>query len=97
MSQTGVWTGLQPQGCGDTERFNSSSVATPPRGASQLLLRMLGIEPRAQAWEACMLPLHYMRSRNPKELEGRARVLPLRVARKEMQLLHSTKEADAPR
>ena len=27
MSQTGVWTGLQPQGCGDTERFNSSSVA----------------------------------------------------------------------
>ena len=30
VSQTGVWTGLQPQGCGDTERFNSSSVATPP-------------------------------------------------------------------
>ena len=28
VSQTGVWTGLQPQGCGDTERFNSSSVAT---------------------------------------------------------------------
>ena len=27
VSQTGVWTGLQPQGCGDTERFNSSSVA----------------------------------------------------------------------
>ena len=30
MSQTGVWTGLQPQGCGDTERFNSSSVARHP-------------------------------------------------------------------
>ena len=73
VSQTGVWTGLQPQGCGDTERFNSSSVATPTRDASQLLLRMLGIEPRAQAWEACMLPLHYMRSRYPKKLEGRAR------------------------
>ena len=32
VSQTGVWTGLQPQGCGDTERFNSSSVAA---GAAQ--------------------------------------------------------------
>ena len=29
-------------------------------------MRMLGIEPRAQAWGACMLPLHYMRARNLK-------------------------------
>ena len=92
VSQTGVWTGLQPQGCGDTERFNSSSVATPTRDASQLLLRMLGIEPRAQAWEACMLPLHYMRSRNPKKLEGRARFAST-VCAKQIQLLHSTKNA----
>ena len=25
-------------------------------------MRMPGVEPRSQAWEACMMPLHYMRS-----------------------------------
>ena len=24
-------------------------------------LRMPGVEPGSQAWEACMMPLHYMR------------------------------------
>ena len=24
-------------------------------------VRMLGVEPGSQAWEACMMPLHYMR------------------------------------
>ena len=27
-----------------------------------VLLRMPGVEPGSQAWEACMMPLHYMRS-----------------------------------
>ena len=57
---------------------------------------MLGIEPRAQAWEACMLPLHYMRARNPKDWEGRT-LFAATAAAKEMQLLHTTGEADAPR
>ena len=25
-------------------------------------MRMPGVEPGSQAWEACMMPLHYMRS-----------------------------------
>lgn len=29
-------------------------------------LRMPGVEPGSQAWEACMMPLHYMRYALPK-------------------------------
>ncbi len=28
---------------------------------TELILRMPGVEPGSQAWEACMMPLHYMR------------------------------------
>ena len=28
----------------------------------KVLMRMPGVEPGSQAWEACMIPLHYMRS-----------------------------------
>ena len=31
-------------------------------------VRMPGVEPGSQAWEACMIPLHYMRFRNQKWL-----------------------------
>ena len=98
VSQTGVWTGLQPQGCGDTERFNSSSVATPPRGASQLLF--------CACWESNpghkhgrLVCCHYTTCAHAsrKSWKGARVFLPRRVARKEMQLLHSTREADAPR
>ena len=43
-----------------------------------------------------MLPLHYMRARNPKDWEGRT-LFAATAAAKEMQLLHTTGEADAPR
>ena len=31
------------------------------RPARTKYLRMPGVEPGSQAWEACMMPLHYMR------------------------------------
>ena len=34
-----------------------------PHGAREIThMRMPGVEPGSQAWEACMIPLHYMRS-----------------------------------
>ena len=35
--------------------------------ARKLEMRTPGIEPGAQAWEACMLPLHYERLRLQRE------------------------------
>ena len=43
----------------------------PPRAPSMAgghhprKMRMPGVEPGSQAWEACMIPLHYMRSAHP--------------------------------
>ena len=33
------------------------------RGGCGMKLRTLGVEPGSQAWEACMIPLHYVRLR----------------------------------
>ena len=35
-------------------------------------VRMPGVEPGSQAWEACMIPLHYMRAAHPPLEYGRA-------------------------
>ena len=35
-----------------------------------LKVRMPGVEPGSQAWEACMIPLHYMRSYNSIVVHG---------------------------
>ena len=37
----------------------------PSVDAQNQPMRMPGVEPGSQAWEACMIPLHYMRSAHP--------------------------------
>jgi hypothetical protein len=34
-------------------------------------MRTPGVEPGSQAWEACMMPLHYVRSRYLQRLRSR--------------------------
>ena len=36
------------------------------------IMRMPGVEPGSQAWEACMMPLHYMRLQGCGHLEPAA-------------------------
>ena len=39
------------------------NVEWSKKEASKIInMRMPGVEPGSQAWEACMMPLHYMRS-----------------------------------
>ena len=41
-----------------------SAISSPPLTVADSgvrLMRMPGVEPGSQAWEACMMPLHYMR------------------------------------
>ena len=48
--------------------FTMSVALSPPdsgpHGLTLKKMRLPGVEPGAQAWEACMLPLHYRRSYN---------------------------------
>ena len=44
-----------------------------PTGHTTLKMHQPGIEPGAQAWEACMLPLHYERSRTKHHIACRDR------------------------
>ena len=39
---------------------HANKVSQEPEGEKKLM-RMPGVEPGSQAWEACMMPLHYMR------------------------------------
>ena len=39
-----------------------------------LKVRMPGVEPGSQAWEACMIPLHYMRSYHRIVVHGKQAV-----------------------
>ena len=41
---------------------------TPVLSRALCVVRTPGVEPGSQAWEACMIPLHYMRFRNRKWL-----------------------------
>ena len=41
----------------------SADEALRPRSVDNGNMRMPGVEPGSQAWEACMMPLHYMRLR----------------------------------
>ena len=60
----------KPLGCCQLFRL-SSLIAGPtvssdggrrmPKTPSRKQMRMPGVVPRSQAWEACMIPLHYMR------------------------------------
>ena len=45
------------QGCSGRKRLS--------RGGGGSEMRMPGVEPGSQAWEACMMPLHYVRSQKP--------------------------------
>ena len=48
------------------KRDSQNERARPPGGNTQKQkkLRTPGVEPGSQAWEACMMPLHYVRAGN---------------------------------
>ncbi len=47
--------------CVLVEMRHSTGRRTEGAGARQVQLRTPGVEPGSQAWEACMMPLHYVR------------------------------------
>ena len=55
----------KPLGCCQLLIFFACSEGNDSRAPCQTLgrgnMRMPGVEPGSQAWEACMIPLHYMR------------------------------------
>ena len=65
------------------------------------LMRTPGVEPGSQAWEACMMPLHYVRSHEPLEshpdIQRGAFELRIVVEAKGVQALQSCQKSECAR
>ena len=51
-----------PQLPGQAHAWAYMCMGATHRTETHVFMRMPGVEPGSQAWEACMMPLHYMRS-----------------------------------
>ena len=79
-----LWTGLAQRGQRDSflkvifygNESHAKDILLQYMCFEAMRMRLPGVEPGAQAWEACVLPLHYRRSCSTAKDKGHALLLP---------------------